>query len=396
MAAEGRLTGDGGGRGGAEHVRVRVPALVGRPAGHCRARLGDPRRSPRSSGARMRATVDGPLTVPPPVALGVVTANAVVVGAIGVIAPIAWLLVPAMMATLSRPRLAVLVSLWASLLIGASVVVPVIPGHDADPWALAGSLVCLTLLPGMAWARGRGHARQLAHARRSAPGVTSLAAGDGARRAALAWAGLPAEVAASMQLPDQTVRVVLGVVAGEVPEPEWLRDRLEATFGDVAAHRTQDLVQAAAVLAELVRRFAPQGYVAAALVEIDREGAARLLSCGSPRPLILPTSKDHDEGLRVAGGGPGGPPLGLESDTAGRTEPLPDDCRVAVVTNAFALAHYDDYTTAAAESLRPATPEHAALLLLRGPTVPSRLIPGLEAGPVVGPALVLGPRQPRR
>lgn len=346
----------------------------------------------------MTAKVDGPPTVPPHVALGAVTANAVVVAVLGVSAPMAWLFLPAMMTAMSRPRPAMLVAVWGLALIGLSVIVPVVPGHDADAWALGTSVFCLVLLPGLAWIRVRGHARQVAYARRTVPGVTSLTVGDGARKAALAHSGLPSEVAAAVHLPGGTVRTLLGVIAGDLLEPATLRDRLESKFCDPAAHTSPDLAQMATVLNGLVRRFAPEGYVAAALVEIDGDGRARLLSCGSPQALVLPAEGERsvDERLRVAGGGQGGPPLGLGTDLIGGMERLPDDSRVAVVTSAYALAHYDDYASAAAESLRPATPEHAALLLLRGPTQPSRLVVGVDSAPVVGPALVIGPRHQGR
>lgn len=346
----------------------------------------------------MTQTVDGPPTVPPRVALGAVTANAVVMGALGVSAPMGWLFLPAMMTSMSRPRPAMLVALWGLALIGLSVVVPVIPGHDTDAWALGTSIFCLVLLPGLAWIRVHGHARQAAYARRKLPGVTSLTAGDGARQAALAHSGLPSEVAAAVHLPGGTVRTLLGVIAGDVPEPATLRDRMESKFCDLAAHTSPDLAQVATVLSGLVRRLAPEGYVAAALVEIDGNGSARLLSCGSPQALVLPAEGERtmDASLRVSRGGPGGPPLGLDTDLVGGMERLPDDSRVAVVTNAYALAHYDDYASAAAESLGPATLEHAALLLLRGPKQPSRLIVGVDSAPVVGPALVIGPRHQGR
>ena len=336
---------------------------------------------------------DDLLTVPTRMAFGAVTANAVVVGATGVSAPVAWLLLPGMMATLSRPRSAVLVSLWAGLLVAASVAVPIITGHDADPWALATSLIVLLFLPGVAWMRTRGHARRLAHARRATPSVIPLTVGDGARHAALARAGVPAEVAAAVQLSDGAVRVLLGVVAGQVGAPATLRDRLEQLFGNLASHTSADPARMARVLADLVRRSAPSGYVAAALIEIDRQGIAQVLSCGSPPPLLVNAGGGPGaDGLQVAGGGSGGPPLGLDGD-AGRAEKLPDDCRIAVVTNAYALAHYDDYTSAAADSLRAATLEVASVRLLQGVARPSRVIPGLDAAPVVGPALVIGPRE---
>jgi hypothetical protein len=350
----------------------------------------------RGADGAMNQNVDDPPTVPPRVAFGAVTANAVVMGTLGAVAPMAWLFMPAMMTVMSQPRPAMLVSLWGLVLIGLSVVVPVIPGHDADPWALGTSIFCLVLLPGMAWVRVRGHARQVAYARRSIPGVTSLTAGNGVRRAALAQSGLASEVAAAVQLPGGAVRVLLGVIAGHVSAPATLRDRLETRFCDLAAHTSPDLAQMATMLTGLVRRLEPEGYVAAALVEIDGDGTARLLSCGGPQALILPLEGEQsaDDDLRVARGELGRPPLGLDDDPVGGIELLPDDCRVAVVTNAYALAHYDDYASAAADSLRPVTPERAALLLLRGPTEPSRLFAGLESAPVVGPALVISPRQP--
>lgn len=340
----------------------------------------------------MTVEVDDPLTVPPPVALGAVTANAVVMGAAGAAAPMVWLLVPALMGALSRPRVAWLVSLWGLVLIGASVLAPFIPGHDPDPWALGTSLACLTLLPGMAWVRIRGHRRKVAYARRSLPGVASLAAGDDRRHAVLARSGLPTEVAVAVQPPDGSVRVLLGMVSGDVTEPGWLRDRLERKFGDLARSESLGLPQVALVLDGLVRRSAPDGYVAAALVEIDRKGSAQLLCCGSPQPLVVPAGGEAADDRRAGGSGWDGPPLGLDG-APGTSWRLPDDHRVAVVTNAYVLAHYDDYSTATADGLRAGSLEMAAARLLQGVPRPSRIVPGVEAAPVVGPALVIGPRR---
>jgi hypothetical protein len=330
-------------------------------------------------------------------ALGVVTANALVMGAGGAVAPMAWLFVPVMVSVLCRPGSAALVSLWGSALIGLSVVLPVIPGHDADPWALGASLVSLALLPGMAWVRVRvrGPVRPVAYARRGGPGVTTLTAGSGARRAALARSGLPSEVAAAVQLPGTGVRILIGVIAGQVPCPASLRDHLEKSFCDLAIQDSWDLARTATELGRQVARSAPQGYVAATLVEIDCDGAARLLYCGSPHALAMPAhgGPSGEDGLRVVSGDGGGPPLGLGQDRMGRIEPLSDTCRVAVVTNAFALAHYDDFASAVAESLHPASSEHAAVLLLRGPTELGPQSSGVELAPVVGPALVIDPRQ---
>jgi hypothetical protein len=343
----------------------------------------------------MTAVIDDPPNVPPPVALGAVTANAVVMGAAGAAAPMAWLLVPALMGVMSRPRTASVVSLWGLMLIGASVIAPLIPGHDPDPWALGTSCVCLTILPGMAWVRIRGHARKVAYARRTTPAVIQIAAEDGARRAALARAGTPAEVAEAVQVPDGAVRVLLGVVAGDVPEPVTLRDRLERKFRELAVDTSLSSPQLMAVLAELVRRSAPDGYVAAALVEIDRKGAAQVLSCGSPQPLAARAEGATGYGRRMGGSGSDGPPLGLDG-AAGRPKGLPDDCRIAVITNAYVLAHYDDYSSAAADSLCDGSLELAAVRLMQGVARPSQIVPGLESAPVVGPALVIGPRQHRR
>lgn len=344
----------------------------------------------------MTAKVDDPPTVSMPVAFGAVTANAVVVGVAGVAAPMAWLLVPAMVGVLSRPRKAWLVSVWALALIGASVLIPFVPGHDPDPWALGTSLFCLVLLPAFAWLRVRERVRQVAYARRSRPDVASIVAGDDACCAALARSGLPTEVAVAVQRSNGAVRLLLGVVAGDVPEPVRLRDRLERRFGDLSVGTSLDLPQMATVLADLVRRSAPDGYVAAALVEIDREGTAQVLCCGSPQPLAVPAGEEPGaDGQRMGANGCEGPPLGLDG-AAGRPQRLPDDCRVAVVTNAYALAHYDDYSSATADSLRGGSLELAAVRLLQGVTRPSQIVPGLEAAPVVGPALVIGPRQQRQ
>lgn len=84
-----------------------------------------------------------------------VAGNAVVVGAAGVSAPIAWLLVPAVVAVSARPRIAAIIAASAAALILLSILIPLVPGHRDDvPWLLS-SAGSLALLPLMAWARER-------------------------------------------------------------------------------------------------------------------------------------------------------------------------------------------------------------------------------------------------
>ncbi|MEU7994229.1 hypothetical protein AB0B83_02665 [Micromonospora sp. NPDC049060] len=230
-------------------------------------------------------------------ALAGATGNALVMGVAEVSTPLGWVLLPGLLGVSTRPRVAALISAWAAVLLAASVVVPVVPGHRADPWALGASVASLAAVPLLAWARRRRGERAVA--RVPAPrdvAVFTMPAGTG--RAALAVCRAPGEVAAAVPLRRGGLRVLLGVAHGAtLARPEHTR-ALESAFRDEALRGGGSLPRAAGALDGLVRDIAPGGYLAATLVEVSPEGRVTLLRCGGPdatahagdgtRPVDLP------------------------------------------------------------------------------------------------------------
>ncbi|MCL7457360.1 hypothetical protein M8I35_09210 [Micromonospora sp. MSM11] len=240
------------------------------------------------------------------------TGNAVVMGVAGVSTPLGWVLLPGLLGVSARPRVAALVSAWAAVLLAASVVVPVVPGHRADPWALGASAASLAAVPLLAWARRRRARRAIA--RVPAPrdvAVFALPAGTGS--AALAICRSPGEVAVAVPLRRGGLRVLVGVAHGAtLARPERTR-ALESAFRREALRRGRSLPAIASALGHLVRDLAPGGYLAATLVEVSPDGRVTLLRHGGPDVAVRAGEATRPGELPDAGPlglvepGPGGP-----------------------------------------------------------------------------------------
>ncbi|MGC5333638.1 hypothetical protein [Micromonospora sp. DT62] len=237
-------------------------------------------------------------------ALAGATGNALVMGVAEVSTPLGWVLLPGLLGVSTRPRVAALISAWAAVLLAASVVVPVVPGHRADPWALGASVASLAAVPLLAWARRRREERAVA--RVPAPrdvAVFTMPAGTG--RAALAVCRAPGEVATAVPLRRGGLRVLLGMAHGAtLARPEHTR-ALESAFRDEALRGGGSLPRIAGALDDLVRDIAPGGYLAATLVEVSPEGRVTLLRCGGPDATAHAADGTRPADLPDAG------PLGL-------------------------------------------------------------------------------------
>lgn len=312
-------------------------------------------------------------------ALLAVTGNAVVMGAVGVTAPIGWLLVPGIAGMASRPRIAALMSGWAGALILLSVALPIVPGHRGDRGSLTASAICLAVVPVLSWQR----LTRLLRARATATSIIDVGAGGLRRRVVLAVSGLPAEVAVMVRLPSGGVWAMIGLVMGHVPDPGRCVEAVERRFRAAAQRGHLGLRQMPALFAPLVRRYAPDGYLAATFVQVDPDGTVLALRCGGPEILALPgTADEWDRQAAVVDAGPGALPLGAVAE-APVVRQLPDDARIAVVTAGYVLAHHDDYAGAVDHALRSADADIAAVWLLTGPAA----VPG--GASLTGPAVVI-------
>ncbi|MET7425783.1 hypothetical protein [Dactylosporangium sp. NPDC005555] len=293
-----------------------------------------------------------------------VAGNAIVMGAVGVTAPIGWLLVPGVAGMASRPRVAALMSGWAGALILLSVAVPIVPGHRGDRGALMTSALYLAVLPVLSWQRRRTWLRR---SRVAVPAVVDVGAGRVDRPVMLAVSRLPGELAAAVYVPGDGLWVLIGMVMGEVPDLGRCVRTVERTFRATVRRGGAGLPQMPALLTPLVRRHAPDGYAAATFVRVSQAGAVQVLRCGGPEILALRRTADAPDGLLdVVDGGPGALPLGGVSEPV--TVPrLPNDARIAIVTAGYVVAHYDDYAGAVHHALRCADTALAAARLLEGP-----------------------------
>ncbi|WP_139228814.1 hypothetical protein [Blastococcus tunisiensis] len=304
-----------------------------------------------------------------------VTANAVVVAAAGIRAPLGWMLVPILLAVSTTPAVAAVVAAWSAVLIALSIAVPVVPGHQSDPLWLAVSGLSLASLPVFA----RLHRRRMAA--EVTPNIRRLTPEGAPRPAVLALSRAEAEVAASTKVRGLGTRVLLGVVQGKTAGPARVAWTLEQAFEAIAARRTASLAEIAGALDQLVEGMGPDVHVAASLVEISASGQVWFLRCGGP--AVLAARQVVGTGA-VVGEGPGGLPLGLGAPAGEELVEAPAGARLAVVTHAFSAEHYDDYVGQVQESLAARTPELAAIRLMLGHAT------GASA-PVVGPALVIEP-----
>lgn len=314
-------------------------------------------------------------------ALLAVTGNAVVMGAVGVSAPIGWLLVPGVAGMSTRPRTAALLAGWAAALIGVSVVVPIVPGHRGDGWSLVTSAIFLALMPALSWGRQRARRRE-PHS--EGPTVRDLGAGFVDRTVVLATSRLPGEIATSVPVPDCGIRVLIGMVMGDVTDRRRCAREVQREFRTAATRHGGGLPQIAAALEPVVRRHAGAGYVSATLVEVTQAGVAHVVRYGGPEILAVPhTSAGLDRSTCVVvDAGPADLPFGLGSEQS-PARYLPDNARIAIVTAGYACAHYDDYTDAIHQALQAANVEFAAVRLLLEPATTHTDLS------LAGPALVL-------
>jgi hypothetical protein len=310
-----------------------------------------------------------------------VTGNAVVMGAVGVSAPIGWLLVPGMAGISARPRTAALLAGWAAALIGISVVVPIVPGHRGDGWSLVTSGICLALMPVLSWALQHARTHE---AQNEDPTVSDVGAGFVDRTVVLATSRLPGEIATSVPVPGYGIRVLVGTTMGDVADSRRCAREVQQEFHTAAARHGSTLSQVVAALEPVVRRHAGSGYVSATLVEVTQAGVAQVIRLGSPEILAVPHTSAGLERSTCMVVDPGAAhlPLGLGPEPE-LGQYLPDNARIAIVTTGYAYAHYDDYTDAVHRALRASSVELAAVrLLLARATTQTDLS-------LAGPALVL-------
>lgn len=319
-------------------------------------------------------------------ALAGTTGNAVLMGVAEVGTPIGWVLLPGLLGVSARPRVAALVSAWAGVLVVASVLVPVIPGHHSDPQALLASAVSLSAVPLLAWARRR--TRTASVTRAAGPtdvAVFTVPAGPGS--AALAVCGSPGEIGAAVPLRGGGLLALVGTVTGATLDTPAGRRAIEQTFRRHArpAASPQRL---AGVLDQAVRDLAPAGHLRATIVRVDRSGAVEAVRCGSPDLITVGAGK------AALAGAPAGPALGSTrpagstpragSASAGgdaTTPSLVTGRRIAVVGAAFADAHGGRWVRVLDEVAADDDPAGAARRLTGGP----------RGGRRIGPALVVDP-----
>ncbi|WP_327002308.1 hypothetical protein OHA72_45430 [Dactylosporangium sp. NBC_01737] len=310
-------------------------------------------------------------------ALLAVTGNAVVMGVVGVTAPIGWLLVPGIAGMASRPRIAALMSGWAGALILLSVAVPIVPGHRGDRGSLVASAVCLAVMPVLSWQR------RTLRVRATATSTIDAGAGGVRRPVVLAVSRLPGEIAVMVPRPGGGVWAMIGLVMGQVADPVRCAEVVERAFRAAARRGGAGLEQLPVLLTPLVRRYAPHGYAVGTFVQVDPTGAVQVLRCGGPEIFALRGTADGPDGqTSVVDAGPGEVPLGAVAEVT-LPRHLPDDARIAIVTAGYVLAHYDDYSGAVDHALRSDDAELAAVWLLTGPVG--------EAGgtSLTGPAVVI-------
>ncbi|MDG4762559.1 hypothetical protein O7632_00280 [Solwaraspora sp. WMMD406] len=323
------------------------------------------------------------MRVPTRTALLAVTGNAVLMGAAGVSAPLGWVLVPGVAGMSARPRVAVLVSGWAAVLVAVSVMLPIIPGHRGDGLSLTASAVCLSAVPLLAWARQHAETSRLAQVEAALPAVTTSTVGRAGTRVAMAVSRIPGEVAALVHTADGGARALVGMVMGHATDPARCAAWAEKTFEWAAAQPDLTLDDLPAVLEPVVHRWVGEGYLSVTLIEISDHGQVDTLRCGGPEIIAQPAVPDGHPapGPVIADAGPGGIPLGLGAQPPSRRH-LPGNARIAIVTAVYATAHYDDYLTAVERALAADTVEIAAvaLLLAGDPSSPASM---------AGPALVL-------
>ncbi|WP_233219495.1 hypothetical protein [Micromonospora sp. RP3T] len=291
-------------------------------------------------------------------ALAGTTGNAVLMGAAEISTPVGWVLLPGLLGVSARPRVAALVSAWAGVLVVASVVLPVVPGHRSDPSALLASAFSLAAVPALAWARR--HRRSTAVGRAAAPrdvAVFTMPAGPG--RAALAICGTPGEIAAAVPVRGGGLRVLVGTVTGAALTTPAARRTIEVTFRRHAGRRRQSLPQLVGAVDRVVRDLAPAGHLRATLVQVDRSGRIDVVRCGSPDVAAVTGGRADLAGV------PAGPAIG-STDAADR--PAPDRVtahRVAAVAAELTDVRGDSWVRVLDQLADDEEPERAAQRLTR-------------------------------
>ncbi|WP_089158245.1 hypothetical protein [Micromonospora sp. NBS 11-29] len=312
-------------------------------------------------------------------ALAGTTGNAVLMGAAEISTPLGWVLLPGLLGVSARPRVAALVSAWAGVLVVASVIVPLVPGHRTDPSALIASAVSLAAAPVLAWVRRRP--RSAAVVRADAPpdvAVFTVPAGPG--HAALAVCGTPDEVGAAVPLRGGGLRVLVGTVAGATLATPAARRAIEQAFRRHAGRSRRSLPDLVDALDRVVRELAPAGHLRATIVQVDRAGVVEAARCGSP-DLVTTSAR-----RAALAGVPGGPAIGSTAPAGRTVATRVESDRVAVVGTGFTDAHADRWVRVLDQVAGDEDPARAAQRLTRGPRGGRRIGPVLVVSAAARPA----------
>lgn len=329
-------------------------------------------------------------------ALVTVTAGSAGLGVAGVGFPLAWSALPLVWCQVLRWRLALLVCVWALALIGVSIALPVVPGHQGDPFALFVSV--LVFAAGVTTAWSADHQRPLltptdgrAHARRVG-GACLLSAGS--HQAALAERADRRRGEPVASVADWTVysrggiRLLVGEIQADHDVDRTVVARLRSCFQAAAGTPDRGLAAVATELDRRLRVLVPGGHLAATLVEMCDHRMVRVLSCGGPHPVIC--HPDGRSGWFTAGSTE---PIGLLRGPAGPQQVLPPGATLAVFTPALAWPYL-----AAGDLDR--LPARIARVAHRGPvhglTGLRELHTTRAPGQPCGPLLVISTRLPLR
>jgi hypothetical protein len=271
-------------------------------------------------------------------ALAAVTGSAIVLGVAGVTAPLAWFSIPVALCGVLRVRAALLVVGWGGLCIWISVLVPFVPGHEADQLALAASFTALAAGPLLAWHQQRRAAAGGGGGGGGGDGSVSgddVGTGDravlllGGDHEAIVWEGDPWQVVA--WTPDGVggARVLIGELQGDVADPTEVLAAVQSRFSFEAAWPDRGLPEVARRMDVFLAEVAPDGWLAATLVELPASGLVQLVCRGAPSPVLRwpdGTVEAADRWLSC--------PLGLQPRGPTPVK-IPPGARVAVVTDAL-------------------------------------------------------------
>jgi hypothetical protein len=260
-------------------------------------------------------------------ALAAVTGSAIVLGLTGVTAPLAWFSIPLLLCGVLRVRAAVLVAGWAALCIWISVLIPFVPGHDADRLALGVSFTALAAGPLLAWRMQRRAAGDNARddVRTGDRAVLIL----GGNHEAVLWEGDLLQVLAWTSDGLGGTRLLVGELQGVVADPADAVAAAQSRFSIEAASPDRGLGEVARRMDLFMGAIAPGGWLAATLVELPASGLVRLLGGGAPSPVLR-----WPDGTVELADHWWSRPLGLHP-RLGTQVKVPPGARVAVVTDAL-------------------------------------------------------------